>query len=228
MSMFTIILILLLSYLVGSIPTALIISKKIAGIDIRNYGSGNVGGTNVFRVIGWKYGLLVILLDAFKGVIAVVFIARLFFLTDIHFDNPTPFDDFTFVQLLAGLMAIFGHVFTVFAGFRGGKGMATALGMAVSLMAIDVLIAAAIFILMLIKFRYVSLGSISAAIALPIILFIREKIFHVNIPGYETLIIFSILIALFIVYTHRSNIKRIIQGTENKIKRIPLLSKKLD
>lgn len=224
--MLTIIFILLLSYLVGAIPTALIISKRVAGIDIRNYGSGNAGGTNVLRVLGWKYGLLVILLDALKGVIAVVFIARLFFLTELPFNNPTPFDDFTFVQLLAGLMAIIGHVFTVFAGFRGGKGMATALGMAVSLMTIDVLIAAAIFILMLIKFRYVSLGSVSAAIALPIILFIRENIFNVDIKGYQTLIIFSIFIALFIVYTHRSNIKRIILGTENKIKRIPILSKK--
>lgn len=223
--MLTIILILLLSYLVGSIPTAIILSKLVAGIDIRNYGSGNAGGTNVFRVLGWKYGILVILFDAFKGIIAVVFVARLFFLTEMPFENPTPFDDFTFVQLLAGIMAVVGHVFTVFAGFRGGKGMATAVGMAASLMTIDVLIAAAIFIIMIIKFRYVSLGSISAAVALPIILFIRENIFHVHIHGYTTLVTFAIFIAVFILYTHRSNIKRIIQGTENKIKRIPLLQK---
>lgn len=226
--MLTIILILLLSYLVGSIPTAIIVSKLVAGIDIRNYGSGNAGGTNVFRVLGWKYGILVMLFDAFKGVVAVVFIARLFFLTEMPFENPTPFDDFTFVQLLAGISAVIGHVFTVFAGFRGGKGMATAVGMAASLMTIDVLIAAAIFLLMLIKFRYVSLGSISAAVALPIILFIRENIFHVHIQGYQTLIAFSIFIALFIIYTHRSNIKRILNGTENRIKRIPLLHKKAD
>ncbi len=226
--MFTIILILLLSYLVGSIPTAIIVSRLAAGIDIRNYGSGNAGGTNVFRVLGWKYGILVILFDAFKGVVAVVFIARLFFLTSIPFENPTPFDDFTFVQLLAGISAVIGHVFTVFAGFRGGKGMATAVGMAASLMTIDVLIAAGIFLLMLIKFRYVSLGSISAAIALPIILFIRENLFHVHIQGYSTLIAFSLFIAIFITYTHRSNIKRLIEGTENRIKRIPLIHKKTD
>jgi glycerol-3-phosphate acyltransferase PlsY len=224
--MLTIILILLLSYLVGSIPTAIIVSKLVAGIDIRNYGSGNAGGTNVFRVLGWKYGTLVMLVDAFKGVVAVVFIARLFFLTEMPFDNPTPFDDFTFVQLLAGISAVIGHVFTVFAGFRGGKGMATAVGMAASLMTIDVLIAAGIFILMLIKFRYVSLGSISAAVALPIILFIRENLFHVHIQGYTTLISFSIFIAIFIIYTHRYNIKRIIEGTENRVKRIPLIHKK--
>lgn len=224
--MFTIILILLLSYLVGSIPTSIIISKSVAGIDIRDYGSGNAGGTNVFRVLGWKYGILVILLDAFKGVIAVVFIARLFYLTELPFENPSPFDDFTFVQLLAGISAVIGHVFTVFAGFRGGKGMATAVGMAVSLMTIDVLIAAAIFLIMIIKFRYVSLGSISAAISLPIILFIRENLFHVHIQGYHTLIAFSIFIALFIIYTHRSNIHRIIAGKENRIKRIPILQRK--
>jgi len=224
--MLTIILILLLSYLVGSIPTAIIVSKLVAGIDIRNYGSGNAGGTNVFRVLGWKYGTLVMLLDAFKGVVAVVFIARLFFLTEMPFDNPTPFDDFTFVQLLAGISAVIGHVFTVFAGFRGGKGMATAAGMALSLMTIDVLIATAVFLFMLIKFRYVSLSSISGAVALPIILFIRENVFHVHIQGYTTLITFSIFIALFIIYTHRSNIKRIIDGTENRVKRIPLIHKK--
>lgn len=226
--MLVIILILLLSYLVGSIPTAIIVSKLVAGIDIRNYGSGNAGGTNVFRVLGWKYGILVILFDAFKGVVAVVFIARLFFLTEMPFNNPTPFDDFTFIQLLAGICAVIGHVFTVFAGFRGGKGMATAVGMAASLMTVDVLIATAVFIFMIIKFRYVSLGSISAAIALPIILFIRENVFHVAIEGYPTLISFSIFIALFIVYTHRSNIKRLIQGTENRIKRIPLIHKKAE
>lgn len=226
--MLVIILILLLSYLVGSIPTAIIVSKLVAGIDIRNYGSGNAGGTNVFRVLGWKYGILVILFDAFKGVVAVVFIARLFFLTEMPFNNPTPFDDFTFIQLLAGICAVIGHVFTVFAGFRGGKGMATAVGMAASLMTVEVLIATAVFIFMIIKFRYVSLGSISAAIALPIILFIRENVFHVAIQGYPTLISFSIFIALFIVYTHRSNIKRLIQGTENRIKRIPLIHKKAE
>ncbi len=226
--MITILIILLLSYLVGSIPTAIIISKLVAGIDIRNYGSGNAGGTNVFRVLGWRYGILVMLFDAFKGVVAVVFIARLFFLTEMPFENPTPFDDFTFVQLLAGIFAVIGHVFTVFAGFRGGKGIATATGMAASLMTIDVLIAAAIFLVMLIKFRYVSLGSITAAVALPIILFIRENIFHVHIQGYPTLIAFSTFIAIFIIYTHRSNIKRLIQGNESRIKRIPLIHKKTE
>jgi glycerol-3-phosphate acyltransferase PlsY len=223
--MLNIIIVLILSYLVGSIPTSIIVSKIAAGIDIRNHGSGNAGGTNVYRTLGWKYGILVILLDAFKGVIAVVFVARLHF-GDIPFYNPTPFDDFTFIQLLAGFCTIIGHVWTVFAGFRGGKGMATAFGMTASLVTIDVLIAVAIFILMVISFRYVSLGSITAAVALPIILYIRENLFQVHIQGYKTLIIFAIGIALLIIYTHRSNIKRLFEGTENRIKRIPLLTKK--
>ena len=223
--MFNIIIVLILSYLVGSIPTSIIVSRLAAGIDIRNHGSGNAGGTNVYRTLGWKYGVFVILLDAFKGVIAVVFVARLHF-GDIPFENPTPFDDFTFIQLLAGVCTVVGHIWTVFAGFKGGKGMATALGMTASLITIDVLIAAAVFILMLISFRYVSLGSISAAVALPIILYIRENMFQVHIEGYKTLIIFTIGIALLIVYTHRSNIKRLFEGTENRIKRISLLTKK--
>ncbi len=224
--MFSIIIILILSYLVGSIPTSIVISKLAAGIDIRNYGSGNAGGTNVYRTLGWKYGILVILLDAFKGVIAVVFVARLHF-GEIPFENPTPFDDFTFIQLLAGVCTIIGHIWTVFAGFRGGKGMATAMGMTASLVTIDVLIAAAVFLIMILSFRYVSLGSITAAISLPIILFIRENFFHVHIEGYSTLIFFTIGVALLIVYTHRLNIKRLLSGTENRIKRIPFLSKKI-
>ncbi|MDP3830849.1 MAG: glycerol-3-phosphate acyltransferase, partial [Ignavibacteriaceae bacterium] len=116
--------IMILSYLVGSIPTSLIISKAVRGIDIREHGSGNAGGTNVFRVMGWKYGVLVILLDALKGVLAVVLVTRLYSGT-VPFENATPFDDFTLIQILAGLAAVVGHVWTIFANFRGGKGIAT-------------------------------------------------------------------------------------------------------
>lgn len=215
--MFSIIVILILSYLVGSIPTSIIISRLINGSDIRNYGSGNAGGTNVARTFGWKYGILVILLDAFKGVVAVVFVARLHF-GDLPFDNPTPFDDFTFIQLLAGLCAVVGHVWTVFASFRGGKGIATAMGMALSLVTIDMMIALAIFTLVVVTFRYVSLGSIVAAVSLPLILFVRENFFHVHIENYNTLILFTSSLALLLIYTHRSNIDRLLKGQENKIR----------
>lgn len=215
--MFNVIIILVLSYLVGSIPTSIIVSKLLNGTDIRKTGSGNAGGTNIGRTFGWKYGVLVILLDAFKGVVAVVFLARLHF-GEMPFDNPTPFDDFTFLQLMAGCCAVIGHIWTVFAGFKGGKGMATALGMTASLVTVDVLIATAIFILVVLSFRYVSLGSIVASISLPIILLVREYVFNVHIENFTTLMIFTSFLALLIVYTHRKNIDRLVKGQENRIK----------
>lgn len=112
--------IVILSYLIGSIPTSIIVSKLTKGIDIREHGSGNAGGTNVMRVLGWKHGLLVILLDTLKGVLAVVVVARLHY-GSIPFQNATPFDDFTLVQVIAGISAVIGHIWTVFAGFKGVK-----------------------------------------------------------------------------------------------------------
>ncbi len=178
-------IIVILSYLVGSIPNSIIISKAVSGIDIRNHGSGNAGGTNVMRVLGWKYGLTVIFLDALKGAIAVVIISRLFY-GPLPFENVSPFDDFTLVQIIAGMSAVIGHIWTVFADFKGGKGIATALGMLLTLITIDMLIAVGIFALVVLVSRYVSLGSIIAAISVPSTLFIRENLFHVDIPGYST------------------------------------------
>jgi len=209
-------LIILLSYLVGSIPTSIIISKLVKGIDIRKHGSGNAGGTNVFRVIGWKYGLLVILLDALKGAFAVIVIARLHY-GNIPFNNMTPFDDFTLIQIIAGIFAVIGHIWTIFAGFKGGKGIATGLGFLITIITIDMLFAVAVFAIVVLVSRYISLGSILATLSIPLIMIIRENIFNVDILGYHTVLPFSILIALLIVYTHRANIKRLIEGSENKI-----------
>ncbi|MGE5435686.1 MAG: glycerol-3-phosphate acyltransferase, partial [Syntrophothermus sp.] len=133
-------IIVILSYLIGSIPNSIIITKLVKGIDIRNYGSGNAGGTNVMRVLGWKYGVLVILLDALKGALAVILVARLF-QGNMPFTNITPFDDFTLVQVIAGISAVIGHIWTIFAGFKGGKGIATALGFLLVLVTVDMLIA---------------------------------------------------------------------------------------
>jgi glycerol-3-phosphate acyltransferase PlsY len=209
-------IIVILSYLVGSIPNSIIISKAVSGIDIRNHGSGNAGGTNVMRVLGWKYGLLVIILDALKGAIAVVLISRLFY-GPLPFENISPFDDFTLVQIIAGISAVIGHVWTVFAGFKGGKGIATALGMLLTLITIDMLIAVGIFTLVVLISRYVSLGSIIAALSVPATLFIRENLFHVDIPGYSTLFPFIIGVTALVIFTHRKNLVRIFNGNENKI-----------
>jgi acyl phosphate:glycerol-3-phosphate acyltransferase len=214
--MFLLAAIIILSYLVGSIPTGIIITKAVKGVDVRNYGSGNAGGTNVMRVLGWKHGMLVILLDALKGVLAVVLIARLHY-GNIPFENPTPFDDFTLVQIIAGIAAVVGHIWTVFASFKGGKGIATALGMLLIIITIDMLIAIGVFILVVTISRYVSLGSLMAAISVPLTLIIRENVFNVSIPGYNTLLPFVIFVSLLVIYTHRKNVVRILSGNENKI-----------
>ncbi len=214
--MFILAVIIILSYLVGSIPNSIIVSKLSRGIDIRDYGSGNAGGTNVMRVLGWKQGLLVILLDALKGVLAVVVIARLQY-GSMPFTNVTPFDDFTLVQIIAGISAVIGHIWTVFAGFKGGKGIATALGMLLMLSTVDMLIAIGIFVVVVSISRYVSLGSIVAAIAVPLTLIVRENIFNVHIHGYNTLLPFVILLTMLVIFTHRKNVVRLLNGSESKL-----------
>jgi acyl phosphate:glycerol-3-phosphate acyltransferase len=214
--MLNLLFVVLLSYIAGSIPNSIIVSKLVRGIDIREHGSGNAGGTNVFRVLGWKYGVLVILLDAFKGALAVIVIAR-FYLDRFPFNNVTPFDDFTLVQIICGIVAVIGHIWTVFAGFRGGKGIATGLGVLLMMISFDVVVALGVFFVVVGISRYISLGSLIAAVSIPLILVIRENIFGVNIPGYHTLLPFCIAIALLVIYTHRKNIDRLLKGSESKI-----------
>ncbi len=208
--------IVILSYLIGSIPTSILITRWVKGVDIRNYGSGNAGGTNVFRVVGWKYGILTIILDALKGAIAVIFIARLHY-GNMPFENITPFDDFTLVQIIAGVSAVIGHIWTVFAGFRGGKGIATALGFMLTLCTVDMLLALVVFLIVVLITKYISLGSILAAVSVPVILVVRENVFGVNIPGYNLILPFTIGVVGLLIFTHRKNVVRLIKGTENKI-----------
>ena len=214
--MFLLSTIIILSYLIGSIPTSIIISKAAKGIDIREHGSGNAGGTNVMRVLGWKQGVLVILLDALKGVLAVIVVARLHY-GSMPFENATPFDDFTLVQIIAGISAVIGHIWTVFAGFKGGKGIATALGMLLMIVTVDMLIAIGVFILVVTFSRYVSLASLAGAVAVPLALIVRENVFNVDIPNYNTLLPFLILVALLVIFTHRKNVIRLLNGNESKI-----------
>lgn len=214
--MFLLAIIVILAYLVGAIPTSIIVSKAVKGIDIRQHGSGNAGGTNVMRVLGWKHGVMVILLDALKGVLAVVVIARLHY-GGLPFANVSPFDDFTLVQIIAGISAVIGHIWTVFAGFKGGKGIATALGMLLMIVTIDMLIAVGVFLIVVTLSRYVSLGSIVAAASVPLTMIFRENILHDSIIGYNTLLPFVIAVSLLVIYTHRKNVVRILNGTENKL-----------
>ena len=207
--MISILVIIVLSYIVGSIPTSIIVGKLWKGIDIRKHGSGNAGAANTFRVLGWKAGVIVGLFDILKGFCAPVFIAK------ISIDT-IPLD-FSLVQIMAGIFAVFGHIWTIFAGFKGGKGVLTAAGMILGLAPIATLICMGIWGLVFSITRYVSLGSICAAVFLPIVVFVEKYILKHNIP--KSLLIFTIFIGILIIFTHRSNIKRLINGTENRFKR---------
>ena len=210
-------IVILLSYIVGSVPTGIILSKWKHGFDIRTKGSGNAGGTNVFRVLGWKWGVIVMLVDCGKGVIATALISRLFWDPTLPFYNRTPFDDFTIIQMICGGAAIIGHIWTMFAGFKGGKGIATGAGMLIGITPTEFGISIAVFLLVFWLYKYVSLGSIAAAVAFPVSLFVRHNILGDEIHSYRTLIVFSLSVAILLVYSHRQNIKRLIEGTEKKI-----------
>ena len=215
--MINMVIVVLLSYIAGSIPTSIMLSKWRHGFDIRSKGSGNAGGTNVFRVLGWKSGVFVLVMDCLKGVLATTVIARLFWDPTLPFYNHTPFDDFTIIQMICGGAAIFGHVWTLFAGFKGGKGIATGAGMLIGIAPTEFAVSIAVFLIFLFAFRYVSLGSIMAAASFPLSLIIRYNILSDEIHSYKTLVFFSTGIALFLIYSHRANIKRLIEGTERKV-----------
>lgn len=217
--------IIIVAYLLGAIPTALIIGKHFYGIDVREKGSGNMGSTNTLRVLGWKAGLAVQLLDVAKGVAAVA-IARSVFNGNLPFPNMTPFEDITVVSVIAGIAAVIGHVWTVFAGFRGGKGINTALGMLIAIVPVEVAIAAGVFFLVIFFSGYVSLGSMLAAASLPTTMAVRHNILGVDIQGYNTLIFFILGLAVFLIFTHRANIRRLLQGRENRFTKLWLFRRK--
>ena len=199
--------IVFVSYLAGSFPTAIITGKLLKGIDIRDYGSGNAGGTNVFRVLGKTAGIFVMAFDILKGAIATYFVSQIAFV-DL---GVAP----VYLQIIAGLAAIAGHIWTIFAGFKGGKGVGTAAGMLLILYPVAIFICFVLFLMIVLTTKYVSLGSISAAVSLPVILFILHNYF--GKPVEPVLMGLAIFIAVLIVYTHRSNIQRLLNGNENKI-----------
>lgn len=188
------------SYLVGSIPTSFIFGK-LKGIDIRKRGSGNVGATNVYRVVGKLPGLLVLILDVLKGVIALTFITDFFFKFGVILD----YDIFRLVMALA---VVVGHDWTVFLNFKGGKGVATSLGVLLALWPLSVAFAVTIWIITVCITKYVSLASILVAIAIPIIAAVAGKPIE--------FVVFTIILALICVHRHRSNIKRLLNGKESK------------
>jgi acyl phosphate:glycerol-3-phosphate acyltransferase len=229
--MLTLLAILALSYVIGSIPTSLMAGKMLKGIDIRQFGSGNAGGTNAFRVLGWKPGLIVTLIDIVKGVVAAVSVVAFF---RHHPIGAFPDINEVALRLLAGMSAVIGHVFTLFAGFKGGKGVSTAAGMLIGIAPVSMLMVVGIFLLTVYLSRHVSVASMLAAIAFPLIIAVRKYIFelgggldyYVKLFGSQLffhdsldyhLMIFGLVVALAILYTHRANIRRLISGTESRV-----------
>ena len=200
-------LLIILAYLIGSIPTALIISKKFFGIDIRDFGSGNMGATNAFRVLGPKYGTLIMVLDVLKGMIAV----GLFYFLPYYLTNELERTNF---MMGLGLAAVIGHIFPVFANFKGGKGVATLLGMLIAVQPIVALCCIGVFLVVLFLTRYVSLSSILGAIMLPVCVL---WIWNEHELSYRA---FALLVALLVIITHQKNISRLLKGAES---RIPIL-----
>jgi len=200
--MFYIVISLISAYLIGSIPTAYLFGRIIKGIDIRNYGSGNVGATNVYRVVGKVPGFMALFLDILKGCLPVIILPVIFNVDN----NMITIDTY---KLLIGISAIAGHVWPVFLKFKGGKGVATTAGVVLALMPAVFIISFIIWVLVFIIFRYVSLASVIAAIAMPIAVIVLKMPISIAI--------FAIMLSIVGIYKHKSNISRLIKGEEKKI-----------
>lgn len=204
MSVLRLLFILILSYFLGSIATAVWAGKIFHGVDVREHGSGNAGATNVIRVLGWKTGIPVLLVDVLKGWLAAML--PVFF--NLAGQDTAQLTNY---QIIAGLAVVLGHIFPVFAGFRGGKGVATIFGVLLAIHPLVTLACLGVFLFVLLISGYVSLSSMSAGVAFPLFL-----LFFFDTPSIF-LKVFSILVAAGIIITHRKNIKRLLKGEESKI-----------
>lgn len=193
----------IIAYVIGSIPSSVWIGKSYFGKDVRDYGSGNAGATNTFRVLGTQVGIIVLLLDILKGVTAaslVLYMPSILHGTELYIN----------LQLMFGILAVIGHIFPVFENFNGGKGIATLFGMLIGIHYILAIACVALFVVVLLLTRYVSLSSILATISFP---FFAIYIFHRDEP---LLIAFGVAAALMVVITHKKNIIRLLNGEETK------------
>ena len=188
------------AYLLGAIPTSYLAARLIAGIDLREHGSRNLGATNLYRVLGWRYAIPVGLLDAAKGLVPVLVFAP----------RVSPSQLFA---LVCGLTAVLGHVFSVFVGFKGGKGVATAAGVMLGLTPAALGVAAALWVGLVYLTGYVSVGSIAAAAVFPLAVYLLDP------PSQPAMLWLDIAVAAAIIWLHRGNIRRLLNGTENRFGR---------
>lgn len=213
--MLSLLVIILLSYFLGSIPGALWSSQALHGVDIRNHGSKNAGATNAFRVVGWPAGVLATVVDMGKGFLAAGVVASVIRIDPLPALSIFGGDAATVLSLIAGLSAIVGHMFPVFAGFKGGKGVNTAAGILFALTPWTMLYTILVFVAVLLASRYVSLASLSGAVAFPTIVAVRRFVFGANLD--TSLLLFGVILATAIIVAHQSNIKRLLRGTENRV-----------
>lgn len=200
---------LVVAYLLGSIPSAVWIGKSFYGIDVREKGSKNAGATNTIRVLGLLPGIFVLCIDAFKGWFAI-YLSRYFGMEIANSEYMILY------QLLIGVFCVIGHALPIFAGFKGGKGVATMLGIVIGLFLKIIPLVLAVFVVVFILSHYVSLSSMSAAVSFPLFYCIRCVVIDEKINVIE--LAFAILVALFILWTHRKNIKRLLNHEEPKFK----------
>lgn len=195
---------IVIAYLIGSVPTAVWVSKLFFGIDIRDYGSGNAGATNTFRTLGSRWGTFVMVIDVLKGVAATSLYLLLPYYLTSEWDR-------TNLMVGLGLAAVLGHIFPIWADFRGGKGVATLFGMVLAIQPLVAVYCVGVFLLVLYLTRFVSLSSILASIAFAVLILF---IFNEKEPLYRA---FAIAVALLVVLTHQKNISRLLRGSESKV-----------
>jgi len=199
---------LLVAYLLGSIPTALWVGRRFFGLaDIREHGSGNAGATNTFRVLGPKAGTAVLLVDALKGFVAAYFLPQW-----LVAQGAIAPEHELYYKLACGVLAIVGHIYPVFAQFRGGKGVATVLGMMLGVAPATVGVCLLVFIAMLLLFRYVSLASMTAGVAFALL-----QLLPLFQPAQSFMVYVGFVLAVLLIYTHRANIGRLRAGTESRV-----------
>ncbi len=194
-----------LAYLLGSLPSSVWLGQAYHGIDVRNFGSGNAGATNTFRVLGKKAGIMVMALDIFKGLTAVTLATvwmQLGFIAETQI---------VLFKLVFGISAVVGHIFPIYVGFKGGKGVATLLGMVLGINPLVGGICAAVFMIVLLTTKYVSLGSMLGTLTFPVMLLITDIE-----PNNIILIILGFTFFMVVLFTHKKNVRRILNGTENK------------
>ena len=201
------ILALIVAYLFGSIPTAVWLGQSFYGVDVREFGSGNAGATNTFRVLGKKAGIAVMFIDILKGWTAT----NLAYFIGISVTGPQSSIQFINYQLILGVIAVLGHLFPVFAGFRGGKGVATLFGMVLAIHFEASMVCVAVFVVVLLLTHYVSLSSICAGFAFP---FSVSVIFHTSV---RSILLYGICICALILITHQKNIERLLKGKESRV-----------